>query len=83
MDYSPPGSSVQGDSSGKNTGVGCHALLQGNSYHRKVFFWLMPDLHHNAFNTLILNLPPLTQGGAALMVQKEKEEFLQAQGNLP
>ena len=24
-----PGSSVQGDSSGKNTRVGCHALLQG------------------------------------------------------
>ena len=26
---SPPGSSVHGTSSGKNTGVGCHALLQG------------------------------------------------------
>ena len=25
----PPGSSVLGDSPGKNTGVGCHALLQG------------------------------------------------------
>ena len=24
-----PGSSVHGDSPGKNTGVGCHALLQG------------------------------------------------------
>ena len=29
-DCSPPGSSVHGDSPGKNTGVGCHALLQGN-----------------------------------------------------
>ena len=29
MDGSPPGSSVYGDSIGKNTGVGCHALLQG------------------------------------------------------
>ena len=29
MNYSPPGSSVYGDSPGKNTGVGCHALLQG------------------------------------------------------
>ena len=29
MDYSTPGSSVHGDSPGKNTGVGCHALLQG------------------------------------------------------
>ena len=26
---SSPGSSVHGDSPGKNTGVGCHALLQG------------------------------------------------------
>ena len=29
MDRSPPGSPVHGDSPGKNTGVGCHALLQG------------------------------------------------------
>ena len=28
VDCSPPGSSVHGDSPGKNTGVGCHALLQ-------------------------------------------------------
>ena len=28
MDCSPPGSSVHWDSPGKNTGVGCHALLQ-------------------------------------------------------
>ena len=29
MGYSPPGFSVHGDSPGKNTGMGCHALLQG------------------------------------------------------
>ena len=29
MDCSPPSSSVHGYSPGKNTGVGCHALLQG------------------------------------------------------
>ena len=29
MDCSPPGSSVHGDSPGKNTGVGFHALFQG------------------------------------------------------
>ena len=29
MDYRPPGSSVHGGSPGKNTGVGCHTLLQG------------------------------------------------------
>ena len=28
LDCSPPGSSVHGDSPGKNTGVGCHFLLQ-------------------------------------------------------
>ena len=34
MDYSPPGSSIHGDSLGKNTGVGCHALLGGSSQPR-------------------------------------------------
>ena len=29
MGCSPPGSSVHGDSPGKNTGMGCHFLLQG------------------------------------------------------
>ena len=29
MDCSPPDSSVHGDSPGKNTGVGCHAFLDG------------------------------------------------------
>ena len=29
MDCSPPGLSVHGDSPDKNTGKGCHALLQG------------------------------------------------------
>ena len=31
VDCSPPGSSVPGDSPGKNAGVGCHFLLQGIS----------------------------------------------------
>ena len=34
MDCSPPGSSVHGDYPGKNTRVGCHALLQGSSQPR-------------------------------------------------
>ena len=29
MNYSPPSSSVHADSPGRNTGVGCYALLQG------------------------------------------------------
>ena len=34
MDCSLPGSSVHGDSPGKNTGVGCYALLQVSSQPR-------------------------------------------------
>ena len=30
MGYSLPGSSVHGDSPGRNTGVGCYVLLQGS-----------------------------------------------------
>ena len=30
----PPGSTVHGDSSGKNTGMGCHALFQESSQPR-------------------------------------------------
>ena len=29
MGYSPPGSSIHGNSPGKNARVGCHALLHG------------------------------------------------------
>ena len=34
MNCSPPGSSAHGDSPGKNTWVGCHALLSGSSQPR-------------------------------------------------
>ena len=34
MDYRPPGSSVHGDSPGKNIGVSCHVFLQGSSQPR-------------------------------------------------
>ena len=49
-DCSPPGSSVRGDSPGKNTGVGCYALLQeifptqGSNpglLHRRRFLYLL------------------------------------------
>ena len=39
MDCSPPGSSVHGDSPGENTGMGCHALLQG-------IFWTQGSTPH-------------------------------------
>ena len=38
MDYSPPGTSVCGDSPGKNTGVGCHAIL---------LLWIFPTQGSN------------------------------------
>ena len=50
VDCSLPGSSVHGDSPSKNTGVGCHALLQGIFptqgsnpgllYCRQILYWL-------------------------------------------
>ena len=52
MDCSPPGFSVHGDSPGKNTGVGCHAILQGIfpsqranpglRHHRQILYCLSP-----------------------------------------
>ena len=51
-DCSPPGSSVHGDSPGKNTGVCCHTLLQGifptqrsNPYLRP-YGWFLYHLSH-------------------------------------
>ena len=43
MDGSPPGSFVHRDSPDKNTGVGCHALLQGSSQPRD-----QPQVSHTA-----------------------------------
>ena len=43
MDCSPPGSSVHGDSPGKNTGVGCYALLQGIFPTQE---WTLQHLNH-------------------------------------
>ena len=61
MDYSPPGSSVHGDSPGKDTGVGCHALLKGifptqglNSHFLRLLHWQadsLPSSHLDKANT--------------------------------
>ena len=53
MDCSPPGSSVHVDSPGKNTGVGHHALLQGNLSNRG-FKPRSPELQADA----LLSEPP-------------------------
>jgi len=45
MDYSPPGSPVHEISPGKNTGMGCHALLQGISLTQGLDLHLLWPLH--------------------------------------
>ena len=59
MNCSPPGSYVHGDSTGKNTGVGCHVLLQGifltqglNPYCR----WILYHLIHEGCHLLTLKI---------------------------
>ena len=61
MDFSLLGSSVHGDSSGKNSGMGCHALLQDFfptqglnlclyvSCFASLFFTTEPPGKHNSF----------------------------------
>ena len=52
MDCSPPGFSVHGDSPGKNTGVGCHAFLQGSYPNQRSnpcllhCWWILYGLSH-------------------------------------
>ena len=64
MDCSPPGSSVNGDSPGKNTGVGCHAFLQGILPTQG----LNPDLPHCRWILYRLS----HQGSPSLILQKHK-----------
>ena len=57
MDCSPLDSSVHGDSPSKNTGVGCHALLQGTFPTQELnpglqyCRWILYNLSHQG-NTL-------------------------------
>ena len=53
MGRSPPGSSVHGDSPGRNTGVGCHDLLQGIIPAQG----LNPGLLHRQADCLLLEPP--------------------------
>ena len=64
MDYSLPGSSVHGDSPGKNTEVGCRFLLQG------IFptQGLSPDLPH----WQVGSLPLSHQGSPESLIPKTK-----------
>ena len=55
MNCRPPGSSVHGISHGKNTGVGCHFLLQG------IFLTQGPNLHLQHCRQILL---PLSHPGS-------------------
>ena len=57
MDFSLPGSSVHGDSPGKNTGVDCHALPQGLFLTQELNMQLLRLLHRQAGY-----LPPVPPG---------------------
>ena len=65
MDYSLPGSSVHGIFPGKNTGVGCHFLLQQifltQGSNSGLLHWQADSLPliQTATSLLILNIPPL------------------------
>ena len=61
--HSLPGSSVHGDSSGQNTRVGCHALLQGIFPTRELnpalllCRWILYHLSHQGSPGVALDLP--------------------------
>ena len=61
-DCCPPGSSVHGDSPGKNTGVGCHFLLQGifPTQGSNLSLQASPDLAGRFFITVPHEKPPPT-----------------------
>ena len=62
MDCSPPGSSVQWDSPGKNTGVGCHALFQGIFSTQRPNQHLLRLLHWQVGSLPLLMSPALADG---------------------
>ena len=73
MGGSPPGSSVHGDSPGKNTGVGCHAGLLGifcpkDGTHVSYFCTSRQVLYH----WLYLGSPGLPKRGRLLTEPKKK-----------
>ena len=75
MDCSPPGSSIHGNSLGKNTGVGCHALLQG------IFLTQGSNLYHFEFSSIAQLCPtlcdPMNHSTPGLPVHHQLLEFTQ------
>ena len=53
MDCSPPGFSVHGDPPGKNTGEGCHFLLQHSIYSYYKILAIFPMLHNTSLQPIL------------------------------
>ena len=70
MNCSPPGSSVCGDSPGKNTGVGYHVLLQG------IFLTQGSNLHLLCLLNWQASSLPLVPPAASLVTQTVKSQCL-------
>ena len=70
VDYSPPGSSWPWDSPGRNTGVGCRALLQGIFLTQGLNPHLLSLLHWQA------GFLPLTHLGSPSLSQRLSKFFL-------
>ena len=76
MDCSLPGSSVHGESPGKNTGVGCHALLHGIFPTQRSnpglphCRWILYHLsHHGSPRILEWVVSPFSRGPSKLGIQ--------------
>ena len=78
-DSSPPGPSVHGDSPGKNTGGGCHALLQGIFLIQGSNWHLLRRLYRQV-GSLPLALPEKPKG-LTNSQYKEKEPTQKFNGN--
>ena len=68
MDCSPPGSSVHGDSPGKNTGVGSHAFLQG-IFPAQGWNPGLPHCRQNLYHLSHQGSPILSQGASKFGAQ--------------
>ena len=71
VDCSLPGSSVHGDSTGKNTEMGCHALLQGTFPPQGLNLCLLHLLHCQMGTLPTWEAPTVTCGISFSTKQKD------------
>ena len=82
LSRSPPGFSVHGDSPGKNTGVGCHACLQGIfptqglnpglPHCRRILYQLSLEFPRETGLILRCPLPPPSSGASSVSISPMK-----------